>query len=124
MPKFGRRSNLNINTCHPKLQQLFREVVKHYDCSIIWGHRNEEQQDEMYLAIPPITTKKWPDSKHNELPSRGIDVAPYPIEWDNIDRFSHFAGYVQCTADRLGIEIEWGGWWTKPKDYVHFQLKE
>ena len=123
MPKFGRRSNLNLNTCHPKLQRLFREVVKHYDCSVLWGHRTQDQQNEMYLDIPPITTKQWPDSKHNQLPSMGIDVAPYPIDWDNTDRFCHFAGYVQHIADEMGIEIEWGGWWNNPKDYVHFQLK-
>ncbi len=122
MPKFGRRSNINLTTCHPKLQRLFREVVKTYDCSILYGHRGEDEQNAAFYDDK--STKKWPDSKHNSVPSMAIDVAPWPINWDNIDRFSHFAGYVQCIADQMGIKVAWGGWWNHPKDYVHWQLKE
>lgn len=122
MPKFGRRSNLNLCTCHPKLQQLFREVIKHYDCSILCGHRGEDEQNKAFYD--GNSKVQYPDSKHNSLPSMAVDVAPYPIDWQNVERFYHFAGYVQCIADQLGIEIEWGGNWTNLKDCPHWQLKE
>ena len=77
MPKFGRRSNINLDSCHPDLQRLFRKVVKKYDCSVLCGHRGEDEHNELYLAIPPATKVQWPDSKHNKVPSMAADVAPW-----------------------------------------------
>jgi hypothetical protein len=134
MPKFGRRSNLNLCTCHPDLQRLFREVVKTYDCTVDWGHRNEDQQNEMYLAIPPITKVQYPNSKHNSLPSMAADVVPFidgKMCWEPRQCY-HFAGYVQATADRLGIKIRLGADWDSDnnvndqtfRDIIHFELVE
>lgn len=75
---------------------------------------------------------KWPDSKHNSNPSMGIDVAPYPIDWNDIKRFYHFGGFVQSRAESLGIKLRWGGDWDSDRDLndqtfmdlVHFELEE
>lgn len=72
------------------------------------------------------------DSKHLALPSRAVDVAPYPINWGDKKRFYHFAGYVQGLAAQLGISLRWGGDWDGDNDLndqtffdlVHFELKE
>ena len=37
-----------LNTCHPELQRLFKEVIKQFDCSVIGGYRSNEQQEEFY----------------------------------------------------------------------------
>lgn len=133
MPKFGRRSNINLNSCHPDLQRLFREVVKAYDCSVLWGHRNEDQQNEMYLAIPPVTKVQYPNSKHNSVPSMAADVAPWingAVCYEPRQCY-HFAGYVKATADRLGINIIGGSDWDNDndindqtfRDIIHFQKR-
>ncbi len=132
MPRFGRRSNINLDTCHHDLQRLFREVVKTYDCSVLWGHRTKEQQDEMYLSIPPVTKVQYPDSKHNSIPSMAIDVAPWlngNITFEPRQCY-HFAGYVKATADRMGIQIRGGADWDNDNDIndqtfndiIHFEL--
>lgn len=132
MPRFGRRSNTNLLSCHPDLQRLFREVVKKYDCSVLWGHRNEDKQNEMYLAIPPVTKVQWPNSKHNAVPSMAVDVAP----WINGKvcfeprQCYHFAGYVQAIADGMGIKIRLGADWDSDndvndqtfRDIIHFEI--
>ena len=51
---------------------------------------------------------QYPNSKHNKLPSKAVDVAPYPIDWNDPDRFYHFAGYVRGIAEGMGIKIRWG----------------
>ena len=109
MPKFGKRSMANLSTCHPDLQRLFTRVVERYDCSVIEGHRSNERQDELYHAGK--SKVKAGGSKHNSKPSKGVDVVPYPIDWNNRDRFHYFAGYVQGVANELGIKIRWGGDW-------------
>ena len=47
MASFGRASMKNLSTCDPKLQVLFKEVVKHIDCSVLCGHRTKEEQDAL-----------------------------------------------------------------------------
>ena len=129
MGKFGQRSLDNLVTAHADLQRLFNEVIKHYDCSIICGHRSQEEQDK---AVHEGRSKEaWPNSKHNSEPSMAVDVAPYPIDWNDVKRFYHFAGFVKATALYLGIEIRWGGDWDSDNDFkdqifndlVHFELK-
>lgn len=130
MPEFSEASKAKLSSCHPKLRQLFEEVVKHYDCTILCGHRGKEEQE---LAVKQGKSKlTWPLSKHNTIPSLAIDVVPYPIGWEDHSRFYHFAGFVLATALRMGIDIRWGGDWDGDlnfkeesfRDLPHFELKE
>lgn len=107
MPKFSKISEERLNTCHPLLQTLMREVIKNYDCTILCGHRNKEDQDKAFEG--GFSKVKFPNSRHNQMPSLACDALPFPIEWSDSRKHYHFAGYVQATADRLGIKIRWGG---------------
>lgn len=133
MPRFGRTSKTRLSTCHEDLQKLFNEVIKYYDCSILNGHRGEEEQNEYYRM--GTSTKKFPESKHNTYPSLAVDVAPYfaeapHIRWEDKEKFYHFAGYVQAVADQMGIKIRSGSDWDRDgdlhdqtfMDLPHFEL--
>jgi peptidoglycan L-alanyl-D-glutamate endopeptidase CwlK len=130
MPKFSAKSLGRLESCDPKLQLLFNEVIKGYDCTILCGHRGKDDQD---LAVKSGHSKAaWPNSKHNSFPSLAVDVAPSPLDWSDTDRFYHFAGYVLATANSLGIKIRWGGNWRgdfkfrdeKFQDMPHVELVE
>lgn len=127
-------SKTRLATCNEDLITLFDEVVKHFDCRVIIGHRTEAEQND---AFERGTSKlKWPQSKHNSNPSCAVDVAPYPIDWHDRERFHLFAGYVLATAEQLyqigaiSRRVRWGGDWdgdTQVKnnrfdDLVHFEL--
>lgn len=128
MPKFGKKSLENLDQCHLDLQLLFGEVIKDFDCSVLCGHRSEAEQNEAFRNNN--STKKYPDSKHNQVPSIAIDVVPYPIDWENLNRFYFFGGYVKKTAELLGVKIRWGGDWDGDTltddqgfmDLPHFEL--
>lgn len=130
MPKFGKKSEERLATCHVDLQRLFNEVIKHYDCTVTCGHRGKDEQDEAVRT--GVSKLAWPNSKHNSLPSKAIDVVPFPIDWDDMTRFYHFGGFVLAVAKQLGIKIRWGGDWNgdlkfrdeKFKDLPHFELVE
>lgn len=111
-----------------KLQNVFNEVVKEFDCTIIEGLRTADRQKEL-LAKGATKTLK---SKH--LEGKAMDVSPYPIDFDEIKRFYYFGGYVKGIARSLGIKIRWGGDWddswfrAKGKnqsfdDLVHFEVR-
>ncbi len=61
-------------------------------------------------------------SNHNSNPSKAIDVAPFPIDWNNIQRFLDMAKVIKESAKTVGVEITYGGDW-KMKDYPHFEVK-
>ena len=107
MPVFSERSLRLLSTADKRLQALFEEVVKTYDCTVLCGHRGKEDQEEAYRGGKSKVL--WPFSKHNRLPSLAVDVVPWPIDWEDTRRLYHFAGYVQRVADELGIAVRWGG---------------
>ncbi len=51
-----------------------------------------------------------------------VDVAPYPIDWDDVARFQVVAAFILAAAMRLGVSLEWGGLW-RQKDWGHFELR-
>lgn len=109
MPSFGKKSIKNLVTCHPRLQELAHEVIKHFDCSVLCGYRNAAEQHTAYVLRN--STKQWPNSEHNKLPSIAIDIVPYPIDWDDIARFRYFSGFVMGIATQMGIKLRSGGDW-------------
>jgi hypothetical protein len=128
MPKFGKRSRKALKSCDNRLQLIFNEVIKTVDCSVLEGHRDQARQDKFYEEGK--SKVKYPDGRHNRLPSRAVDCVPYPIDWNDRERFTLFAGYVLGVADQLGIYIRWGGDWDKDwyvhdnkfDDFPHFEL--
>jgi len=130
MPKFGRSSRDRLSTCDKRLQKVFNAVIKRVDCSILEGHRNAERQDMLFDEGK--TKVKYPNGRHNASPSRAVDVAPYPIDWDDRERFHLFAGFVIGIAHSMGINLRWGGDWNQNfevddnqfDDFPHFELKD
>jgi len=84
MPTFGPKSNGVLDSITPLLQTLMNKVVKHYDITLLEGHRAEEPQNELFSG--GASKVKWPDSRHNTNPSMAVDVCPYPIpkEWGDL----------------------------------------
>ena len=130
MPHFSQRSLDRLSTCDKRLQLVFNKVIQHFDCTIIQGYRPREEQEQAFRDGK--TKVHWPNSKHNKQPSLAVDVAPYPIDWNDRERFHLFAGFVLGTASSMGITLRWGGDWdqdTEVKDnsfddLVHFQLED
>lgn len=130
MPEFSKRSNLILNTCDGKLVVLFREVVKTFDCTVVSGHRTEEEQNA--LLRRGLSQLSWPHSKHNHEPSLAVDVYPYPINWKDRSRCHFFAGFVMGMAESFRYKILWGGDWNRDwqvrdnvfDDLGHFELMD
>ena len=144
MPKYSRTSKANLSGAHRDLQAVFKEIIKFYDCSILFGYRSPAEQFKIwqngrtirggrYVKIGPVSTYcdgyKRP-SKHNARPSDAIDARPYPYprNAEKRDReFWYFAGVFMATAEamrkagKIRSRFEWGGRWRKLYDPFHFQ---
>ena len=128
MPRFGKNSRIRLATCDEKLQDVFNEVIKYVDCSVLEGHRDERKQDKYFEEGK--TKVRYPMGRHNSKPSRAVDVVPYPVDWNDRERFHLFAGFVLGMARRMGISLRWGGDWNMNfevddnmfDDFPHFEL--
>ena len=128
MGKFSPNSKEQLATCDERLQRVFTEVIKHYDCSILCGHRSKAGQTQVYND--GLSKRKWPFSKHNPYPSEAVDVIPYPVDWKDTKRFYHFIGFVLGTAQQMGIKLRSGSDWDQDNDLTdqkfidlpHFEL--
>src|SRR3972149_4230990 len=103
MPKFSKSSLDQLATCHLKLQELFNEIIKTYDCKVLEGHRNQADQDRAFNE--GRSKLRFPNGNHNRLPSLAVDVYPFPISLKDTKRFYHFSGFVQGVAERMDISI-------------------
>tara|TARA_R100001530_G_scaffold122826_1_gene90546 strand:+ start:183 stop:578 length:396 start_codon:yes stop_codon:yes gene_type:complete len=130
MPRFGKRSKKHLVTLDKRLQKVLNEVIKYVDCSVIEGHRSEERQNKLYDEGK--TKVRYPSGRHNDYPSRAVDVVPYPIDWSDRERFHLFAGFVLGIAQSMGIKLRWGGDWNQNfevddnqfDDFPHFEIRK
>lgn len=138
MPSFGARSKEALETCHPDIQRVLNEAIKYIDFSVLEGHRGQQAQDKAFAD--GYSKLKWPHGNHNHKDhpeakvdkpiSRAVDIAPYPIVWNDTERFVLFAGFILGIAAMLGVKLRWGGDWNmntqvkdeKFRDWGHFEL--
>ena len=128
MYKWGPRSIKHLVTLDERLQKVLNEVIKYVDCSIIEGHRSGERQDRLFEE--GRTKVKYPNGRHNTNPSKAVDVTPYPVDWEDRERQTLFAGFVIGIGQSMGIRLRWGGDWNMNfevddnnfDDFPHFEL--
>ena len=128
MYKFGRSSKARLDTCHPKIVEILEETIQIVDFTVLCGHRGEDEQNAAYHE--GRSKLKFPQSKHNQSPSIACDVAPYPIDWNNIERFAQLGGIIKGIAHSKGIKVRCGFDWDCDgditdhsfMDWPHFEL--
>lgn len=130
MAKFSDNSKGLLSSCDARLQKICCRAIEIMDFTIITGYRTKEDQDK---AIAEGNSKlPWPKGKHNKYPSLAVDIAPYPIDWSDTNRFILLAGIMLGIASVQGIKLRWGGDWdgnfnlkkNKFNDLGHFEILE
>lgn len=129
MPALSTKSLQRLSTCDDRLQTIIKRSILRYDFTVLCGHRGREEQED---AVERGTSKThWPHSKHNKAPSLAVDIAPYPIDWNNLERFREMARVVLDEAEKANVKVRWGADWNqngkeddKFKDFPHFEIVE
>lgn len=97
-----------------------------FDITIIEGLRDQKRQAQLFAE----GKTKVMTSRH--MSGNAIDMAPYPVDWNDTARFKIMAQHMFAAAKELGITIRWGGNWSRidenqapPSSFVdmpHFEL--
>lgn len=141
MPAFSARSLERLAGCDVRLQQLFLEVVKHVDCTVLQGKRTEAEAAQNRADGTSHTNHSlhvYPLG----APSLAIDVAPYPVEWPDpkaqgrayvkkLAEWYRFNGFVLGIAAQMGIPLRTGCDWDRDwdvedqtfDDLPHYELR-
>lgn len=120
MYSYGKKSRQRLEQCHPYLQVLFHEAIKYLDLIILEGHRSKAKQNRLFDEGK--SKVRWPNSRHNSKPSMAVDYAPYPVDWNKIERFGWAAGFLRGIWEMLKVrgdvegELRFGADWDRDGD--------
>ena len=126
MAKFGAESEAMLKGVDPRLVQICRMAILVMDFKVIDGVRTLEEQ-----RINVARGKSWTmNSKH--LDGLAVDLAPYPVNWQDNEMFCVLAGVMKAAAHTQGVKLRWGGDWNRNestkdernRDYGHFEIDE
>lgn len=142
MPKFSKKSQALLDQVHPDLQLVLTCAIKYIDFTVLDSTIRTKEQQAQYVKEGKSKTM---NSKHlkrlvpeyDKEYSLAVDIAPYPINWDDRESFCLMAGYILGIANVLKSEgmihsdIVWGGDWNqnsrtkdeKFSDCPHFEIK-
>lgn len=87
------------------------------DISIIQGHRGKDEQDEYFATNK--SKVQWPNSKHNQFPSKAVDFQPCPVPEREVEVWAalgYIAGRAIEIGKRRGLVLRWGGDWDRDGD--------
>jgi peptidoglycan L-alanyl-D-glutamate endopeptidase CwlK len=154
----GTKSLKNLEGVHPDLVRVVKRAAamatKDGDFTVLEGVRTKERMWETYgqgrtasecaakgvptkYAKPGMAKVTWLNnplmSNHRVMPDgfgHAVDLAPWPIDWNNLKRFDQLALLMFRAAALEGIKIRWGADWDqdgKPRekgetDSPHFEL--
>ncbi|MEN2748172.1 M15 family metallopeptidase [Sphingomonas sp. T9W2] len=154
----GQRSLARLAGVHPDLVRVVKRAAimadARDDFTVLEGVRTKEQCFINYgkgrteaeckaakvpanYAAPRVGKVTWLSnplaSKHYPRPdgySHAVDLAPFPIDWNDLARFDRVAALMVEAAKVEGVPIRWGADWDrdgKPRergetDSPHFEL--
>ncbi len=145
---FGPKSRAKLEGVHPDLVRVLELAISQspIDWMILEGVRTVERQHSLYGQgrSPAQLRAKGVDPRHskptmrtvtwtlnsNHFSGRAVDVAPYPLDWEDPAKFDAIARCIFLAADELGVKVRWGADWdqdgnwreNKETDSPHFEL--
>lgn len=145
----GARSISRLEGVHPDIVKVVKKVAElagpAQDFTVLEGVRSIEQMCINYgrgrtvelcvakgvpakFSEPSKAKVTWlnnPFLSTHRVGSDGfghaVDLAPYPIDWNDFARFKALGALVKQAAAQVGVNLTWGGDWKKP-DMPHYEL--
>ncbi len=137
--QLGTTSRERLEGVHPDLVKVAERAITitEQDFMVLEGVRTPARQRQLYAQGRTKPGKKvtWTlNSNHFVNPATGyghaVDLVPYPVDWNDLDKFDAMAHAMLTAAKELGISLRWGADWDrdgKPRekgesDSPHFEL--
>ena len=140
--KLSERSLNNLKGVDERLVKIVKRAIQitEQDFIVIEGLRTREQMminygkgrsaSELAKHGIPASYAKPKEAKvtwlsdpfaSNHAKGLAVDIVPYPVTWDDLNKFKLINEAMQKAARELSVSLDWGGLW-KNKDYPHWEL--
>lgn len=129
--RLSKRSRERLEGVHPDLVKVVIRTMSFQvmDFSVLEGVRGFERQQHLFR----IGASKTMNSKHliqDDGLGHAVDIAPYPIDWQDHTRFYVLNGLMRAAAAIEGVRIRTGADWDRDgltqdqsfHDLPHFEL--
>jgi peptidoglycan LD-endopeptidase CwlK len=128
---FSKASEAKLAGLDPLMVRVVRRAMGYQtmDFTVIQTLRTPEEAAANLAKGTSATTrsKHLPDARGL---SRAVDLAPFPINWNDTKRFGILMGLMAAAAKEEGVKIRLGGNWdgdndfhdNRPEDPGHFEL--
>lgn len=118
--KFSQRSLKNLQGIHPDLRRVMDRALQEspLDFVVIEGLRTRERQKQLVAE----GASKTMNSRH--LTGHAVDIVPIgpngkaAFDWP---LYHKLGPAVEAAAKKEGVDITWGGRWSKFRDGPHFE---
>ena len=141
MYQLSQRSLDNLKNVHPNLVKVVKRALElsPVDFTVIEGVRTQARQDELWAQgrTKPGPVVTWIPTVgshgiHNDGFGHAVDIAPFPIDWNDLSRFDQVAEAMFAAAKEYGIRLRWGADWDQDGNYrergesdsPHFELSK
>tara|TARA_R110001632_G_scaffold2379_1_gene10565 strand:- start:163 stop:513 length:351 start_codon:yes stop_codon:yes gene_type:complete len=108
----------SLSGVHPDLVAVVKLAITitEQDFTVIEGIRNINRQRELVKKGASTTM----NSRH--ITGHAVDMVPWPVDWNDLERFEIMSEAMKAAAEELEIPIVWGGDWKSFYDAPHFEL--
>ena len=116
--QLGIRSRQRLSGVHPDLVAVVERAITitEVDFTVLEGLRSRDRQKELVAK----GASKTMNSRH--LTGHAVDLAPWPIDWDDLSRFEQVADAMKQASEELDVPVIWGGDWRTFYDGPHYEL--
>lgn len=134
----GQQSRARLKGVHPDLVKVVELAIKKtaIDFLVLEGVRTPARQKELYAQgrTKPGQVVTWTLTSNHFAKADGfghaVDLAPYPVDWNDLKKFDAISKAMFAAAAELGIKIRWGADWDQDgksrergeSDSPHFEL--
>ena len=131
---WGTASTKQYNTLDTRMKRVVDRVCDEVcDIRLLVGYRDKIDQDTAFAT--GRSKVRWPNSKHNTMPSKAVDLMPTPVNFKSKslrEELCYIAGAMITIAKQEGVTLRWGGDWDQDgdlednsfDDLFHFEIKE
>jgi peptidoglycan L-alanyl-D-glutamate endopeptidase CwlK len=136
--ELGNKSKEKLKGVHPNLVRVIERAIQlsSQDFTVLEGIRTPERQAELYAQgrTKPGPVVTWTLKSRHFIQKDGFghaaDIAPFPIDWNDLSKFDAIAKAMFQASKELGTPIRWGADWDEdgnPRergetDSPHFEL--
>jgi peptidoglycan L-alanyl-D-glutamate endopeptidase CwlK len=134
----GATSRARLKGVHPQLVRVVERAIEltTVDFMVLEGVRTPQRQRELYAQgrTKPGKVVTWTLTSNHFVKADGfghaVDLCPWPVDWNDLEKFDAIAKAMFAAAAALGVRIRWGADWDRDgkrrergeTDSPHFEL--